>query len=314
MSCPFHVTSATELAALDFPQPVQASVLADAPSTDAGQRHEAPRLPETPCRDIRHRRPSDTPKGRPPRQPPHPAAQDQHTHVPRKGQRNRVTPDPRHLAERERGLPRYKLPVHDSAITGTGAGNISRRRLPAARGMAPCRNAGPRRWRLGRPRGNWARHPDWTDEGMLIAGDDDSQHGWDTGPESPTPPHGTPRRYPARRPPARLIATTALVILCIIAITFVLFPRNHTIRIAPADNPAATASQPTPRVQSGGTTPATAEPATLTRADAERILASYWQVNNTANESRSDTLLKTIEAGSSYSMEARRHLPPDGTG
>ena len=42
---PVHVTSATELAALDFPQPVQASVLADAPSTDAGQRHEAPRLP-----------------------------------------------------------------------------------------------------------------------------------------------------------------------------------------------------------------------------------------------------------------------------
>ena len=42
---PVHVTSATELAALDFPQPVQASVLADAPSTDAGQRHDAPRLP-----------------------------------------------------------------------------------------------------------------------------------------------------------------------------------------------------------------------------------------------------------------------------
>ena len=145
---------------------------------------------------------------------------------------------------------------------------------------------------------------DWTDEGIFIAGDDDSQPGWDTGPESPTPPHGTPRRHPARRPPARLIATTALVILCITAITFVLFPRNHTIRIAPADNPAATASQPTPGVRSEGTTPATAEPATLTKADAERILASYWQVNNTANESRSGTLLKTVEAGSSYSMDA----------
>ena len=32
----------------------------------------------------------------------------------------------------------------------------------------------------------------------------------------------------------------------ITAITFVTFPRNHTIRISPADNPAATASQPTP--------------------------------------------------------------------
>jgi hypothetical protein len=85
---------------------------------------------------------------------------------------------------------------------------------------------------------------------------------------------------------------------------FVTFPRNHTIRISPADNPAATASQPTPVVRGGGTTPAAAEPAALTKAAAERILARYWQVNNTANESRSDTLLKTVEAGSSYRMDA----------
>jgi len=39
---PVHVASATELAALDFPQPVQASVLADAQSADAGVRQDAP--------------------------------------------------------------------------------------------------------------------------------------------------------------------------------------------------------------------------------------------------------------------------------
>ena len=39
---PVHVTSATELAALDFPQPVQASVLAEPPSADADTRHDAP--------------------------------------------------------------------------------------------------------------------------------------------------------------------------------------------------------------------------------------------------------------------------------
>ena len=83
-----------------------------------------------------------------------------------------------------------------------------------------------------------------------------------------------------------------------------MFPRNHTIRISPADNPAATASQPTPGVQGGSTPSAAPEAAALTKAAAERILASYWQVNNTANESRSDTLLKTVEAGSSYSMDA----------
>jgi hypothetical protein len=44
---PVHVTSATELAALDFPQPVQASVLGDAQSADAGARHDAPHLART---------------------------------------------------------------------------------------------------------------------------------------------------------------------------------------------------------------------------------------------------------------------------
>jgi hypothetical protein len=95
-----------------------------------------------------------------------------------------------------------------------------------------------------------------------------------------------------------------MLLLCIAAITFVMLPGNHTIRISPADNPAATASQQAPSIRSGGTAPAAPEPASLTKAAAERILASYWQVNNTANESRSDTLLKTIEAGSSYSMDA----------
>ena len=39
---PVHVTAATELAALDFPQPVQASVLADPWSADTGARQDTP--------------------------------------------------------------------------------------------------------------------------------------------------------------------------------------------------------------------------------------------------------------------------------
>jgi hypothetical protein len=210
-------------------------------------------------------------------------------------------PDPRHLAEANGDYP-YELPVHDSAITGTdtempGAGTPQHEEWHHA--DPPPRGAGG--WDATRQFGPL---PDWTDQGVFIAGDDDGQHDWDTGPASRTPPYGTPRHHPARRLPARLIATTALVILCITAITFVMFPRNHTIRISPADNPAATASQPTPGVSTGDPTPAAAEPAALTKADAQRILASYWQVNNTANESRSDTLLATVEAGSSYSMDA----------
>ena len=44
---PVRVTSATELAALDFPQPVQASVLADAQSADADAQQAAPHRPRT---------------------------------------------------------------------------------------------------------------------------------------------------------------------------------------------------------------------------------------------------------------------------
>jgi hypothetical protein len=210
-------------------------------------------------------------------------------------------PDPGHPAEANGAYP-YELPVHDSAITSAGTG------IPGAdtRQHEEWHHADP----PPRGAGGWDTRqasgppPGWADEGVFIAGhDDDGQHERDTGPASPAPPYGTPRLQPARRLRARLIATTALVLLFITAIAFVRFPRNHTIRISPADNPAATASQPTPGVRTGGTTPAAAEPAALTKAAAGRILARYWQVNNTANESRSGTLLKTVEAGSSFSMD-----------
>ena len=210
-------------------------------------------------------------------------------------------PDPRRPAEANGAYP-YELPVHDSATTGAGTGmpgTDARQHEEWHHADPPPRGAGG--WDAMQESGP---PPGWADEGVFIAGDDDGQHERDTGPSSPAPPYGTPRHHPARRLRARLIATTAVVLLCITAIMFVTFPRNHTIRISPADNPAATASQPTPGVRGGGTPPAAAEPAALTKAAAERILARYWQVNNTANESRSDTLLKTVEAGSSYRMDA----------
>jgi hypothetical protein len=210
-------------------------------------------------------------------------------------------PDPRRLAQIDGAYP-HGLPVQDSAITGTGTdmpGADTRQHEEWHHADPPPRGAVG--WDATR---EFSPPPDWTGEGVFIAGDDDGQYGWDDGAASRTPPYGTPRRDPARRLPARRAAFTALVIVCITAITFVMVSRNHTIRITPADNPGAAASEPAPSVQSGGASPAAAQPAALTKADAERILASYWQVNNTANESRSDTLLKTVEAGSSYSMDA----------
>ena len=209
-------------------------------------------------------------------------------------------PDPRQPAEANGTYP-HGQPVHDSAITGTDTGmpgTDTRQNEEWHHADTPPRSAGG--WdamqEFGPP-------PDWADEGVFLAGDDDGQPTWDTASTSSTPPYGTPRYHPARRLPARLIATAALL-LCIAAITFVTFPKNHTIRISPADNPAATASQRAPSIRSGGASSAPPEPSALTKTTAERILANYWQVNNTANESQSDTLLKTVEAGSSYSMDA----------
>ena len=46
-----------------------------------------------------------------------------------------------------------------------------------------------------------------------------------------------------------------------------------------------------------------AQPPAVTRAEAQRVVSHFWQVNNQANESYSDSLLSTIESGSSYSMD-----------
>ena len=140
-------------------------------------------------------------------------------------------PDPGHPAEANGAYP-SELPVHDSASTSTGTGmrgTGTRQYQEWHHADPPPRGAGG--WE---PRQASGPPPGWADEGVFIAGHDDGQHERDTGPASPAPPYGTPRHHPARRLPARLIATTALVILSITVLAFVRFPRNHTIRISPA--------------------------------------------------------------------------------
>ena len=85
--------------------------------------------------------------------------------------------------------------------------------------------------------------------------------------------------------------------------------RNGTIHLSPASNPRATATSglgaktATGHVGNGGS-PAVAQPPAITKAEAERVVSRYWQVNNQANESYSDSRLATIESGSSYTMDA----------
>ena len=217
-------------------------------------------------------------------------------------------PDPRQPAEANGAYP-YGQPVHDSAITtGTGMPDADTRQYEEwHHADPPPRGAGG--WdtmqEFGPP-------PDWADEGVFIAGDDDRQPEWDTGPASPIPPYRTPRHQPARRLTARRIATTALVLLCITAITFVMFPRNHTIRISPADNPAATASQPTQGVQ-GGSTPISR--ARGSRADQGRRRAHPGQLLAGEQHGQRVTVRHPAEdsRGRQQLQHGRRHIP-DGPG
>ena len=138
---------------------------------------------------------------------------------------------------------------------------------------------------------------DMNGQGVFVPGHDDP---WGT---EPTPPSGTPRHRSTRRTQLGPLAMTALAVISVCAVAVIAIPYALAIRRAPADDPGATASQHAPSVRSGSSSPA-AEPPAITRTGAERVLTDYWRVNNAANQSRSDTLLATIEAGSSYAIDA----------
>jgi len=140
--------------------------------------------------------------------------------------------------------------------------------------------------------------------------------------------HRSPARPPAPRKaraardtplrPGRVLIAAALAGLAVgagIAAT----AGQPAIRLAPADNPAATsqytptigpAATPSPAASSAPPTPnpspsaGAAGPPAISTAAAQRVLASYWAANNQANKARSDTLLARIEAGTSYQMDA----------
>jgi hypothetical protein len=151
--------------------------------------------------------------------------------------------------------------------------------------------------------GRWDSPPGYgqpeklSDQGVFVPGRGDS---WGT---APTPTFGTPgQRVPGRygdgRSPWRRWPWSASA-----SSRSSRFPHARAIRLTPADDPGAAASQSVPSVRSGRSSPL-AEPPAITMTGAERVLAHYWRVNDAANQSRSDTLLARIETGSSYAMDA----------
>ena len=158
--------------------------------------------------------------------------------------------------------------------------------------------------------------PEWSGGGTFVPGNDD-QPAWADpyqdqpardDPHEPAPYRPLPQRR-NRRSAKRSIAITALLLAAFAAATGAALVHNGTIKLSPAANPEASATGGL-----GATTGAgrgsigrqsgAGQPPAITKADAERVVSRYWQVNNEANESYSDSLLGSIESGSSYTMDA----------
>jgi hypothetical protein len=84
-------------------------------------------------------------------------------------------------------------------------------------------------------------------------------------------------------------------------------PRQGTpARGTPAQGTRAQGGSPAGTTQTApaGTAPSAASAGPVTMTQAKSVLAAYTTVNNSANAQRSDTLLASVEAGSSYAIDA----------
>jgi len=149
--------------------------------------------------------------------------------------------------------------------------------------------------------------PDWPGYGVYIPGPED--HSPSDNPPKPAPYTPSPDSGRRRRPPMRPVMIAALLLALLAAGSGAALLPSGTIHLSPATSPRATAtSGPGARTATGdagnGGSPAVAQPPAITKAEAERVVSRYWQVNNQANESYSDSTLATIESGSSYTMDA----------
>jgi hypothetical protein len=104
----------------------------------------------------------------------------------------------------------------------------------------------------------------------------------------------------ARRFPWRPVTISALLVAAVAAVTVITFPHDRSG--ATAASPGASATSGT-GVMHGGAQSASAQRPAITKKQAEQVVSHYWEVNNEANEQRSDSLLGTVEAGSSYRMD-----------
>jgi len=157
------------------------------------------------------------------------------------------------------------------------------------------------------------------------------------GPDGPgdQPPGDEPWLSPPRRGRSRrggeagpdrrwLMAAGIVVAAAVIAGTAVLVVNGHPVSAAAAGTataPAApsasghAASPPaSPQATTSASSAAVAAGAPLSLAQAQAVLAAYITANNSANAGRSTTQLATVEAASSYAIDAGAYRTQRATG
>ena len=149
--------------------------------------------------------------------------------------------------------------------------------------------------------------PDWPGYGVYTPGPED-QSPSDNPPE-PAPYVPPPANSRRRRSPVRPVMIAALLLAVFAAGSGAALLPSGTIHLSRATSPRAAATSglgaKTAMGDAGnGGSPAVAQPPAITKAEAGRVVSRYWQVNNQAHDSYSDSRLATIESGSSYVMDA----------
>jgi hypothetical protein len=121
-------------------------------------------------------------------------------------------------------------------------------------------------------------------------------------PRQPLPDESWPPRVPRRH--RRLGGPRWLLSAALAAVILAGGGTAAALLAAPSGHPPATGTSTAPPSASAPAAGGGAAPQPLTLAQAKSVLAAYTSANNTANAKRDDTLLGSVETGSSYAIDA----------